>query len=73
MQPTYSRSDTLTFFQLSVYPTFSSSDQQQLEAAEKPRAGRSEVSYGGCNTILLPDLLRVIVNEKALNREKNDI
>ena len=37
------------FFQLSVYPTYRSSDQQQLEAAEKPRAGRSEISQDGCN------------------------
>ena len=43
VQPTYSRSDTLTFLN-GVYPTYSSLDQQQLEAAEKPRAGRSEVS-----------------------------
>ena len=41
-----------------MYTTYhGSSDQQQLEAAEKQRAGRSEVSYrtdvtsGGCNTI----------------------
>ena len=25
------------------------SEQQQLEGAEKPRAGRSEVSWDGCN------------------------
>ena len=36
-------SDILTVFN-SVYPTYSSSDQQQLEAAEQPHAGRSEVS-----------------------------
>ena len=44
VQPTYSRSDTLTFFFIKCV-----SDQQQLEAAEKPRAGRSEVSLDGCN------------------------
>ena len=44
VQPTYSRSDTLTFFQFSVYPTYRSSDQLQLEVAEKPHAGSSEVS-----------------------------
>ena len=47
MQPTYSRLDKLTFIQWSVYrvyKTYSSSDQQQLEVAEKPRADRSEVS-----------------------------
>ena len=36
-----------------MYPTYSSSDQQQLEAAKKPRAGRFEVSLGGCNKIEL--------------------
>ena len=38
-----------TYFQWSVYPTYSTSDQQQIEAAEKARAGRSEVLYDGCN------------------------
>ena len=39
----------IIFFQLSVYPIYSSSDQQQIEPAKKPRPCRSEVSQGGCN------------------------
>lgn len=38
VQPTYIKSDTLTFFYWVWIRQSSSSDQQQLEAAEKPRA-----------------------------------
>ena len=40
-----------------MYATYSTSDQQQLEAGEKPRLAvgpkyrRTDVTLGGCNTI----------------------